>query len=60
MHSKGAERAAVPWARPGYAEWAALQSQLQPNEPPGKLGCAMGAQLDLIGVQNKAEKLVMS
>lgn len=44
----------------GCAEWAAVQSWLQPNEPPGELGCAMGAQLDLTGMQNKAEKLVMS
>lgn len=39
--------------------WGDVQSWPQPNEPPGNLGCAMGAQLGLIGVQNKAEKLVM-
>lgn len=42
------------------AEWAAVQGWLQPKELPGKLGCAMGAQLALTGMQNKAEKLVMS
>lgn len=44
----------------GCAEWTAVQSWLQPNKPPGKLGHAMGAQLDLTGMQNKVEKLVMS